>query len=71
MVAPEIVKLAYMTAGELVVAKVDTEAQPGIGASMGISSIPTFVVFSGGRGVRRTSGAMSADQLRAFAVSAA
>ena len=67
MVAPEVAKLAAMSAGELVVAKVDTETQPGIGGSMGISSIPTFVVFSGGKEVRRSAGAMSAAQLRSFA----
>lgn len=68
MVAPEVAKLAAMGAGELVVATVDTEAHPGIGGSMGIRSIPTFLVFSGGREVRRTAGAMSASQLHALAL---
>ena len=71
MVAPEVAKLATLAAGELLVVKVNTEAQPGIGASMGIRSIPTFAVFTAGREVERTSGAMSAPQLRDFALRAA
>jgi thioredoxin 2 len=71
MVAPEVARLAALSAGELLVVKVNTEAQPGIGASMGIRSIPTFAVFAAGREVERTSGAMSAPQLRAFALRAA
>ena len=71
MVAPEVAKLAALAAGELLIVKVNTEAQPGIGASMSIRSIPTFAVFTGGREVERTSGALSAAQLRAFALRAA
>ena len=71
MVAPEVAKLAAFAAGELLVVKVNTEAQPGIGASMGIRSIPTFAVFAGGREVERASGALPASQLRAFTLRAA
>jgi thioredoxin 2 len=71
MVAPEVTKLAGLAAGELIVAKVNTEAQPVIAANMGIRSIPTFAVFVGGREVERTSGGSSATRLRAFAMNAA
>lgn len=71
MVAPEVSKLAAIAADEMLVAKVNTEAQPGIAGIMGIRSIPTFAVFIGGREVERTSGAMSAAQLRDFALRAA
>jgi thioredoxin 2 len=71
MVAPEVAKLAALGAGELLVVKVNTEAQPGIAGSMCIRSIPTFAVFVAGREVERTSGAMSAPQLRDFALRAA
>jgi len=71
MVAPEVAKVAALAAGELLVVKVDTEAQPAIGGSMGIRSIPTFAVFIAGREVERTSGGMPAAQLRAFALRAA
>lgn len=66
-VAPEVVKLAADAAGELLVAKVDTEDQSEIADSMNIRSIPIFAVFAGGRELDRTSGAMSAPALRAFA----
>ena len=70
MVAPEVTKLAGLAAGELLVVKVNTEAQPGIAGSMGIRSIPTFAVFIGGREVERTAGGSSASQLRDFALRA-
>lgn len=71
MIAPEIAKVAAMAAGELLVAKVNTEDQPQIGSAMGIRSIPTFAVFTGGREVERTSGGMPAAKLRQFALQAA
>jgi len=67
MVAPEVTKLAGLAAGELLVAKVNTEAQQAIAGSMGIRSIPTFAVFIAGREIERTSGGSSASQLRDFA----
>jgi thioredoxin 2 len=44
-------------------AKVDTEAEPSLGARYNIRSIPTMVLFHGGREVARQSGAMSAEQI--------
>ena len=40
-------------------AKVDTEAEPALGARFGIRSIPTLVLFAGGREVARQSGAIA------------
>jgi thioredoxin 2 len=65
-VAPEVSRLATLAAGELLVAKVNTEAHPEIASAMAIRSIPTFVVFAAGRERDRMSGAMSAPELRAF-----
>jgi len=46
-------------------AKVDTEAEPGLGGRFGIRSIPTLVLFAGGREVARQAGAMGvADIVR-------
>ena len=64
-VAPELEKLAASRRGELVVAKVDTEELPALAARYGIRSIPTFVLFRGGREVKRTMGAMPASRLTA------
>lgn len=70
MIAPEVTKLARLTTGELLVIKVNTEAQPSLAGTIGIRSIPTFAVFVGGRELDRTSGGSSANQLRDFALHA-
>jgi len=44
-------------------AKVDTEAEQGLGAQYGIRSIPTLALFKGGREVARQAGAMSAQDI--------
>jgi thioredoxin 2 len=62
-VAPELEKLARSHAGRVVVAKLDTESVPEVAARYGIRSIPTFVLFEGGREARRAAGAMPADAL--------
>lgn len=56
MVAPEVEKVAQNMAGRALVLKVDTDANPELGARYGIRSIPTIMVFSGGREVNRMSG---------------
>ncbi|MGB5199215.1 MAG: thioredoxin domain-containing protein, partial [Sedimenticolaceae bacterium] len=43
--------------------KVNTEEQQAIGAQFGIRSIPTMVLFAGGREVARMSGAMNAASI--------
>jgi thioredoxin 2 len=47
-------------------AKLDTEQAQGIAARFGIRSIPTMILFRGGREVARTSGAMDARAIRAW-----
>lgn len=70
MIAPEVTKLAGLVAGELLVVKVNTEAQPSLAGTMAIRSIPTFAVFLNGREIERTAGGSSAKQLRDFAMRA-
>ena len=43
--------------------KVNTEQEQGLAAEYGIRSIPTLVLFSGGKEIDRVSGAMSAGDL--------
>jgi thioredoxin len=64
-VAPELEKLAALKAGSTIVAKVNTDAQPDLSARFGIRSIPTLVLFRGGREAKRISGAMSAGAMAA------
>lgn len=44
-------------------AKVDTEASPGLGNRFGIRSIPTMVLLQGGREIARQSGAMQGEAI--------
>ena len=47
-------------------AKVDTDAQPALAQRYGIRSIPTLMVFRGGREVARQAGALPPAQLQRF-----
>jgi thioredoxin 2 len=66
MVAPEIAKVASRQAGRLLVVKVNTDEIQELGERLGIRSIPTMAVFSGGREVARTAGARPAAEIEAF-----
>jgi thioredoxin 2 len=70
MVAPEIARVAASNAGRYLVVKVNTDAVDDLGARLGIRSIPTMAVFSGGREVARTSGARPAADIEAFVAAA-
>jgi thioredoxin 2 len=50
-------------------AKVDTEAEPALGARFGIRSIPTLALFKNGREIARQSGAMGAGDIVRWAES--
>lgn len=62
-VAPELEKLAGRRAGDVIIAKVDTDALPNVAARYGIQSIPTMIVFRGGNEAERISGAMPASAI--------
>lgn len=57
--APTYVEAARRLEPHVRLAKVDTEAEPQLGARFGIRSIPTLVAFRDGREVARVSGAMA------------
>jgi thioredoxin 2 len=56
--APALAAAAAQLEPQVRLAKLDTEAEPQIAAAWGIRSIPTLVMFVGGREVARQSGAM-------------
>ena len=60
MVAPELEKVAASHRGQWIVAKVNTDAIPELGARFAIQSIPTMAVFQGGREIGRSVGARPA-----------
>jgi thioredoxin 2 len=66
MVAPEVAKVATKLVGQVIVAKVDTEALPDVSARFGIRSIPMMALFIAGREAGRTVGARPAQDLLTF-----
>jgi thioredoxin 2 len=63
MMAPAFVQAASMLEPHTRLAKVNTEAEPALGAQYSIRSIPTLALFRGGREVARQSGAMTAQDI--------
>ena len=63
MMAPQFEAAAAQLEPQARLAKVDTEAQPALGARFGIRSIPTLVLLRGGRELARQSGAMGAADI--------
>jgi thioredoxin 2 len=49
--------------GEITLAKVDIDAEPGLASQFQIFSVPTLVLFVNGREVHRVSGAVGAGEL--------
>jgi thioredoxin 2 len=64
--APEVAKAAARLAGKALVLKVDTEKTPRLAQRFSIDSIPSFLVFAGGRRVSQQAGAMTAERLLAL-----
>lgn len=60
MMAPAFEQAARELEPRVRLAKLDTEAEQAIGARFGIRSIPTLVLFHGGREIARQPGAMGA-----------
>ncbi len=59
--APHFERAAGVLEPAIRLAKVDTDAHPGLGNRFGIRSIPTMVLLQGGRELARQSGAMQAE----------
>lgn len=61
--APAFEAAAKALEPQMRLAKVDTEAEQALGTRFAIRSIPTMILFAGGREVARESGAMNVDQI--------
>ncbi|MBO9644165.1 MAG: thioredoxin TrxC [Pseudacidovorax sp.] len=61
--APAFEQAARTLEPQVRLAKVDTEAQPGLGARFNVRSIPTLALFVGGREIARQPGAMGAADI--------
>ncbi|MCF8033110.1 MAG: thioredoxin TrxC [Desulfarculaceae bacterium] len=61
MMAPAFAEAAGQLGPAVRLVKVNTEQEQSLASSLGISSIPTMVMFRGGREIARASGAMPAQ----------
>ena len=61
--APQFEAAAKTLEPQMRLAKVDTEAEPSLGARFAIRSIPTLILLRAGGEIARQSGAMPADQI--------
>jgi thioredoxin 1 len=66
MVAPAVAKLAENHVGKLKVGKVNVDEQSSLAEKYNISSIPTLVLFKGGKVVNQRIGAVSLAVLESF-----
>ena len=66
MMAPVLDQVARERTGRVLVAKVDTDANPAVSQRFGIRSIPTLVAFRGGAEVARELGALPKPRLDAL-----
>lgn len=57
-VAPIVEDLAKENAGKLKIGKLDVDENPGTSSEYGVMSIPTLIVFKGGKEVDRITGAL-------------
>lgn len=71
VMAPVLDQLAHDRAGELLVAKLDTDRNPSTASRFGIRGIPTTIVFLQGREAARRTGALSRQMLDALVADAA
>jgi thioredoxin 2 len=66
MVAPEIRKVANEAAGQVLVAKVNTEELPSLARRFRVTAVPTMSIFRNGIEVAHQAGAMAAPAIRKF-----
>jgi thioredoxin 2 len=67
MMAPTFEKVAERFPLKMFFAKVNTENEQLLGSRFGIRSIPTLVIFKGGKEVHRVSGALDERSLVSLA----
>lgn len=65
MIAPVLDELAAESAGRYLIAKLDVDANPQTAAQFQVSSIPTLLIFKGGRLVDRLVGAQPKSAIAA------
>lgn len=66
MLAPVLEEVAAEVAGRAKIAKVDIDASPDLAQRFGVMSVPTLMVFRGGRVVNQAVGVQPKQALRAL-----
>ncbi len=66
MVGPIVEKLAKELEGTVKIGKLNVDDNPGVASEYGIQSIPTMILFKGGKPVAQTMGFQPEPKLRAF-----
>lgn len=69
--APVLDEVADERQGEVLVAKLDTDRNPGTAGRFGIRGIPTLIVFVGGHEAARETGAIGKSRIEGLLTSAA
>jgi thioredoxin 2 len=69
MMAPAFAEAARQLSTQVILAKLDTEANSPAASPFNITGIPTMVLFLAGKEVARQSGAMNTKQIVQFATS--
>ena len=64
MIAPLVEEIAEETAGKASVGKVNIDEESELAARFRVTSIPTLIVFAGGKEVRRSVGSQGKDALK-------
>ena len=66
MIAPIVEELAPSYQGKAVIAKMDVDANPTVPQKLGVTSIPTLMMFKDGKLVDRAVGAMPRNEVQKF-----
>ncbi len=66
MMAPAFAQAATALHGQVMLAKMDTEAQRAVPSRFAIQSVPSLILFRQGREIARTAGAMPTGQIQAW-----
>lgn len=66
MIAPSVEELAKAYEGRAVVGKVDVDEVPELAQRFGVMSIPTLIVFKGGKAVEQAVGARGKAEIEAM-----
>lgn len=63
MIAPVVEQLAGMVLGKAKIGKLDIDRAPNVTGSLGITSVPTLILFKDGKEVKRVIGVKDLDYL--------